>query len=227
MYSFYLNDFRLPVTPSKLQLKISNQNKTANLINEGEINILKDAGLTEITFDFLLPNMRYPFAVYTDGFKSADYYLDKLEKLKTGKKPFQFIVTRKDSRGFFDTNIKVSLEDYTITEDAEKYGFDVFVSVKLKQYKDYCTKVLIVKDNTSSSTGGGNSNAKTTKTASVKQSRTSNQKIPNTYKVKKGDTLWSIAKRYYDDGNRYTEIVKLNNLKNANLIKEGQVLKLV
>ena len=45
------------------------------------------------------------------------------------------------------------------------------------------------------------------------------------YTVKKGDSLWSIAKKYLGKGARYTEIVKLNNLK-SNTITPGQKLKL-
>ncbi len=37
------------------------------------------------------------------------------------------------------------------------------------------------------------------------------------YIVKKGDTLWKIAQNTLGDGNRYTEIMKLNNLKDGNL----------
>lgn len=43
-YEFYLDKCLLPVTPSKLELKINNANKTVTLINEGEINILSCAG---------------------------------------------------------------------------------------------------------------------------------------------------------------------------------------
>lgn len=45
------------------------------------------------------------------------------------------------------------------------------------------------------------------------------------YTVKKGDTLWNIAKTYLEDGNRYVQIMHLNNLKNGN-IKIGQILKM-
>lgn len=41
MYDFYLNKMLLPIAPEKLELKIKNQNKTMNLINEGEINLIK------------------------------------------------------------------------------------------------------------------------------------------------------------------------------------------
>ena len=46
-----------------------------------------------------------------------------------------------------------------------------------------------------------------------------------TYTVKEDDTLWDIAKTKLGSGTRYTEIVKLNNLKN-DTIYEGQKLKI-
>ena len=42
--------------------------------------------------------------------------------------------------------------------------------------------------------------------------------------VVKGDTLWAIAKKYYGDGNRYSEIAKANNIANANIISIDQKL---
>ena len=44
-----------------------------------------------------------------------------------------------------------------------------------------------------------------------------------TYTVVKGDTLWSIAKRY---GTTYKKIAEYNNIKNPNLIYIGQFLKI-
>ena len=45
------------------------------------------------------------------------------------------------------------------------------------------------------------------------------------YTVVHGDSLWEIARKHLGDGRRYTEIVKLNNLK-TNVIYTGQKLKL-
>ena len=59
-YYFYLGKTLLPVAPQKLQLKIKGANKTYTLINDGEINVLKTPGLTDIEFDALLPNVKYP-----------------------------------------------------------------------------------------------------------------------------------------------------------------------
>jgi len=46
----------------------------------------------------------------------------------------------------------------------------------------------------------------------------------NYYTVVRGDTLWSIAKKFYNDGSRYPEIAKANNISNPDLIHAGQKL---
>lgn len=214
-YTFYLDGEQLPVTPSKLDIKIKSNNKTINLINEGDVNILRLPGLTEITFEALIPQVQYPFA---SELNSASNYLNLLETLKVEKKPFQFIVLRTNPSGqmLFNTNIKVALEDYTITEDA-KNGFDLKANIKLKQYRDYSVKTVKI-------TNKGN---KKTATKNNKRSSTSAPQ-KRTYTVKKGDCLWNIAKKYLGSGARYKEIYNLNKdkIKNPNLIYAGQVLKL-
>ena len=149
MYSFYIDGVQLPIAPSKLNTKIKSQNKTINLINEGEVNLLKKAGLTEVTFDARFPQVRYPFAVYPNGFRSAEFFLNKLETLKQSLEPFQFVVSRM-SQGrklLFDTNLRVSVEDYDIEENAAE-GLDVIVSIKLKQYKEFGKKTPVIKNYT-------------------------------------------------------------------------------
>ncbi len=145
MYDVYLDKMLCPIAPEKLQVKISNKNKTLTLINEGEVNVLKKAGLTEISFDLLLPNVKYPFAVYKSGFRTANYFLAILEELKTNQKPFKFKVVRQFPNGkmLFATNINVSLEDYKYSDDVSE-GFDIVVSIKLKQYKEFGTKTCNV-----------------------------------------------------------------------------------
>lgn len=47
-----------------------------------------------------------------------------------------------------------------------------------------------------------------------------------TYTVKSGDTLGGIAIKQYGKFNRYTDIAKANNMKDPNVIRVGQVLKI-
>lgn len=145
-YDLYLGKMLMPITPSKISMAINNQNKTINLINDGELNLLKSAGLTDVQFTLLIPQVSYPFARYGDGkFVGASTYLDYFEQLKQAKAPFQFILSRcmPTGKALFDTNMTVSLEDYTITEEA-KNGFDLQVAISLKQYKHYATKTISV-----------------------------------------------------------------------------------
>ena len=46
------------------------------------------------------------------------------------------------------------------------------------------------------------------------------------YVVQKGDHLWGIAVRAYNDGYQWTKIAEINKLANPNLINQGEVLTL-
>lgn len=219
-YDVYLGNCLLPVPPEKITTKVNGNNKTVTLINDGEINILKKAGLTDIDFTVEIPQSKYPYAVYKDGFKEAGYFFDIFENLKNSLKPFQFIVCRRmpSGRKLLSTNIKVSLEDYKITESA-KNGFDFEVQLKLKQYRDYGTKQINVQL------------ASGKPRASVEPKReTNNSPAPSSaqsYTVKSGDCLCAIARRFYGDDKRYIDIYNANKSiigGNPNLIMPGQKL---
>lgn len=219
MYKMYLGSMLCPVMPSKIDVKIKGQNKTLTLINDVQVNVLKNPGLTEVTFDLLLPNVKYPFANYNIVWKNAKWYLNRLEMLKERKKVFQWVVTRtlpgENGKVLYDTNLSVSLENYTIKEDA-KQGFDVIVSVTLKQYREYGTKIVKVSNGTAS----------VEKTRETENSPAPSENSVKTHTVTATDTLWNIAKMYYGDGSKYTVIYEANKDKIANpsVIREGQVL---
>lgn len=60
-YDFYFGEFRLPVTPASINFVTPSKNETVTLINNGEINIVRDQGLREISFSFMLPHQKYSF----------------------------------------------------------------------------------------------------------------------------------------------------------------------
>lgn len=203
MYKMYLKKILVPVMPEEIELKVNNRNKTIDLANDGEVNLLKSAGLTDIEFELMIPNVEYPFAVYKNGFKRAYYYIEYIERLKTDNKPFSFIVYRKlpNGKNMYQTAMKVTLEEYSVKETAEE-GFDVLISIKLKQWKSYGTKTAKITS----------SNGKQTITKKISRSgRTI--KLPTTHKVTKKDTIWTIAKKYYGDELKYIPIWKANKKK--------------
>lgn len=75
-----------------------------------------------------------------------------------------------------------------------------------------------------------------THTSSVKiksSSKTASKKTPktksyDTYVIKKGDTLWGLAVRFYGDGKKYTKIYNANKgiIKNPSMLTIGWVIKI-
>lgn len=217
MFRFYLANMLLPITPSKLSLKVKNTNKTVTLINEGEVNIIKTKGLREFSFEFLLPFTDYSFAAVSRA-KKQKHYLDKLNQLKINKRPFQFVVKRPKG---FKTNIKVTLEDLNITEDAQE-GRDIKVSVTLKEYRHYGTKKVVFVQPPAPAAGETKQEEKKEEAKITENRDASTAQKPKTHIVKRGDTLWGLAKRYYGNGSLYPKIVSANpKIKNPNLIIDG------
>ncbi len=219
-YKMYFGDVLFPAAPSKVKTKITNQNKTLTLINGEEVNLLKAAGLSEVSFDLLLPQSRYPFA---EDAQPADYYLELLERLKTGRAPFQWILNRErpDGSSLFHSNLTVSLEDYEFSDDAEE-GLDIVVSVELKQYRAHGTRRVTLLE------GRGADGGTPAAVAAPPAREQSGAPQGLRCTVQKGDSLWLIAKRQLGDGTRWREVWGLNRdtVQNPNLIKPGQVLTL-
>lgn len=61
-------------------------------------------------------------------------------------------------------------------------------------------------------------------TTSTEQQDVAPSNLPGKYTVKDGDTLFDIANTYYNDGYKYTEIARTNDLTNPDVIDTGQVL---
>lgn len=222
MYIFKIGNITLPIAPSKIEQKNESDNKTISLINTGEINILRPVRLKEFSFDALFPHQNYPFAIYDDNkFKPPAFYIEYFKKQYEKNIPLDFSIIRNTPKGelIFDTLIKVSIESYTIREDAQE-GFDIWISFTLKEYRDYSTiRYIINNDNTAEQ-----SNDRPLST--IKQEQLPSENSPKSYTVVKGDNLWSICKRHYGDGLKYKEIAKNNSIANPNLIYPGQVIRL-
>lgn len=219
-YEVYLDDIRLPIPPEKIPINYPGQNKTANLINGEEINLVRPAGLAEISLDVVFPQMDYPAAVWDGSVDNAEDFLDHLQDLKESKTPFEFIVIR-DGPGrlnSFDTNLDVTLEDYKVSDDV-KEGFDLTVSISLKEYRNYGTKIMnfvLIEDEAGTVQASEESETE----------RKGEPENAGSYTVVSGDSLWKIAKQLLGNGNRWQELYDLNRdkISNPNLIRPGQVL---
>ena len=186
MYQLYMGATRFPVAPEQITTKINGQNTTITLINEGEVNVLKSPGLTDISFDLLLPAVDYSFAFHEAG-GTIKHYLTVLEQLKQSDKPFKFKVIRTYPNGkkLYNTSMKVSLEEYSLDEKWSE-GNDLKVSISLKQYRNYGTKKIKI-----------DKNGKYYKDSKIRAYQEC-----KTYKIAKGDTMALISRKCYGSGSK-------------------------
>ena len=219
MYRFYLKQneqqILLPVTPSELITKVEGESEKVDLVNIGESSILKDIGLRRISFTVLLPAVQYSF-VQTEGtFQPPIFFLNQFRQYKMSKKPVSLIVFRKlaDGTELFSGNIDVSFEQYTVLERGGEQG-DFWVEINAKEYRKITSETykMELKDGQMILEEFG--------------AKREGKEIPNTYTVKKGDSLWKIAQTMLNDGSRYKEIAEKNNIVNPNKIQVGQILRL-
>ena len=217
MYLFYLGGMLFPVTPSGYELKEKNKNRTVDLLKGGEVSLPEREGLCEISFKALLPMVSYPFSVYEGGFKDGRFFADALRQMKKAAKPVWLRILRYGRRA--STDICCTIEELSFAEEALNGG-DITCEIVLKEYMGYETRIVDTEKGS----------------ALVESENTSG----STVTVKKGDTLWTIAKGAYGDGSRFAELYNKNReliekqakekglacSESGRYIFEGMVLKL-
>lgn len=222
MYKMYFGinngeeGFILPVLPEKIEFNESGDNKTYDLINLGEINTINLPKLTQINFESYFPINTGPYVTSEILFEPS-YYVNKIRDWRNRLQKINFIFTG----GPLEVNKFFTIENFKLSEKGGEVG-DIYYDIELKRYKPYGAKnVVIVSESSEASMSDlktivhTNAPPRPVETAPIK-----------THSVVEGDTLWYIAKRYLGDGNRYTEIVELNGIKNPDMIFPGQVLNL-
>ncbi len=198
-YIFYIDKILLPVSPASVNIAHKNMNETIKLINDAEFNLLKQEGLKEISFKFMIPSQRYPFARYLGFYQKPSYFMDKLKNLKKRAKPFQLIIIRNypnSGQAYFNTNLKVSLEDIKIEENAEE-GMDVYVDVTFKDFIDPRPKLY--KKNADG-------------TVSAENQRWTDKVEKKICSTKYGEKLWQIVRRETGGLDQLETVMEVNGI---------------
>ncbi|WP_238555931.1 LysM peptidoglycan-binding domain-containing protein [Paenibacillus alvei] len=203
----------IPVMPPSIGLTEGGNGKGYNVVGLGEINVIKDAKLTEYQFSSIFPATRYPF-VHTKTLLSPGQYVEFLNRWIRKRHPIRLII----KSDLYDINTPASIESFEWKENAGTQ--DIEYSLKLKKYIFYSAKqVKVIKSA---------SGKKATKPTTQKKTRPNEKVTPKTYKVQKGDYMYAISKKTLGDGNRWREIKTLNNMSDADIknLKVGRVLKI-
>lgn len=211
-YHIWLCGEELPDLPPSLTIKSGGRTKTTELLSGDIISFLKTPGLEEISL-----SLRFPTFGAT---KNAQYYSDLFKRFRKDKKPTQFILIRytPDGKPLDSVNIKVSIGEMSETETADA-PFEKQISLSLLEYVTYGTQTVKIKTTII--------NGVTQVIATIKNERdASTAPQAQTYTVKEGDTLWSIAAKYLGTSAQYKSIFEANSSKvsNPNLLQPGTVL---
>lgn len=217
MYKLTLGEITFPVAPSTINISQSGKNQTIDLINDMEVSIVKLPALREVSFEVELPYKARNYSIYENGFRMANYYIKIIKSYMDNRTPINFTIVRQlpNQNLLHQTSFLVTLESYT-TKDVSEKGFDIYVSISLKEYKRFETKkVTTYKDGSSVLINAENNRDATS---------SPNPTTPISYVVKSGDTLWDIAKKYYGDGSKYTVIATENNISNPNMLSTSDII---
>ncbi len=226
--------YRLPVNPEELEVSSTMAVEKYEILKSGQIAIPTHMELSKYSFDCELPSIKINpllsatvglsaavglqeqdhiphYVEFSGDFKGADYFISLFTEWRNKLVPITFIASNGITE---DINTPVLIEELIITEKAGEEG-DKYVQFTLLEYKDFGKVLAPTVDK------------KSGKIVKAKSAST-NPKNSGTYTVQAGDSLWSIAKKYYGDGSKCNIIFNANKdkIKNPNLIKVGQNLKI-
>lgn len=122
---------QIPVNPPKFEVQESGNNATTEVIALGEIILPKKKKLASVKWDSFFPYESWHPAVRTKGgFKSAQFYIDFINKIRDDCKPAHLTVTGIE----FDADVVV--DSFTYYHQAGDHE-DTYYSISLKRYQNY------------------------------------------------------------------------------------------
>lgn len=178
--------FELSVNPPEISVTQDNKDKTIDLLNVGEINVPGKRGLVKVSLATFLPDSNSPFFTGT----APEQIVQAVKKAKNGQKSIRIIISGSDVNTLF--NVQSMNEIYK-----EGQG-DIYISWAFVELRDLNTGQVASFVRRYTDTGLCTRNTK--------------QRVPKAVIVKSGDTLWNLARRYYDDGSRWKDIALANDM---------------
>ncbi|WP_227851902.1 LysM peptidoglycan-binding domain-containing protein [Clostridioides sp. ES-S-0123-01] len=199
--------FRFPVFPSSFEINSKAIVNTSNILKTGEIAVFGGVGLRTTEISSFFPKNEASYCDYT-GFPTPYDCVNKIQKWMNEGLILRYTIT--------ETNINMEVIIDSFKYEEKDCTGDVYFTLNLKEYK----RIQIPKINTSSNDKiSSKLDLPLTKGFEVKNKQ-------KTHKVGKGDSLWSLAKKYYGDGDLWKKIYDANKklIKNPDIIKDGWVL---
>ena len=190
----------LPITPESFTIDHGNHIETVNLHTIGDYHLPSGRTLFTCKISGMLPRQQYPF-VFAGSSLNPYEYIYFFELTSDKKQVCRFAIS--DTPTIAD----VYIENF---QYGEKDGTnDVYYTITLRRHMP--VQAVQSTDSTSSEI----TNTRTTPL---------NIATPQQYTIQRGDTLWSLCKKFYGDPLLYPKLAKANNIPNPDLIYDGNIL---
>lgn len=185
----------LAVNPKNLVLFRTQETKAFRTISGEALQISQGSGLSGVSFSTFLPGEGSRFF---NGVAPRTA-LAMLQRWQTSRRAVRLMISDTDINGLF---LLTRLEE-TLTEGDP----DVGIRLELQEAR---SPVLTAVTTVTPATG--------------LNPRPDERETPKTYTVKKGDTLWDIAVRYYGSGSAWSKLAEKNGISNPRKLQIGTVL---
>ena len=193
---------RLPVIPAEFERVIGADYETNKIVGLGDVATFNGNGLAQLSLSSFFPNKEYSFNAYSNVPKPYDL-VRYFKEWKNKGTVVRVILTGTDiNQSMYITNFSYGEKDGT---------GDVYYSIDLLEYRPITIPKYNNNDNSDNSDREDNN----------KDKEEDNKTTQKTHKVKKGDSLWAIAQKYYGKGSLYPKIKEANKTKYPSLAKNN------
>lgn len=204
---FYLTNtatnetFRFPVNPEEVQVQTEKQIETVNIYRLGEIDFPEGEKRKSISFSSFFPAEYDTYCQYVN-IPNPIEAINKLDAWRKEGKPLRLIITGTP------INTLVIIASLSWTIRGGEVG-DIYFDITLRSWQEVKIRAI--------------------STSATPAKRPDPKPAPKVYVVKRGDSLWKIAKKYLGKGSKWPSIYNIPENKKTigrdpNLIYPGQRL---
>lgn len=140
-FAFEYDDGRivhLPITPEDIEISYPGSNKAVNIIQLGQVNLLKKRNLATFTIESWFPDESWYPGVRTSGrFEDSSFYVSFFEKIRDDRKPCWFYIFG------LNFNMQVSIESFTHERRGGEHE-DLYYTLQLKEYRPFAVQEVPV-----------------------------------------------------------------------------------
>ena len=197
--------FTVPILPNSLQVQSAGDNKTARVLELGEVLMLRKKRLREIGWSSYLPASRVGAPVGIPHLPPMTI-IKKLQAIRDEREPVTL-----ELKGFaLDVNGQMGIDDLQWEERFGELG-DIYYSIKLRDWVDYAPKTITLVEPEGEEEAGAEAEEVPAPVVEISEpERAGTPEHTAAHTVVAGDSLWAIAQKLLGDGSRYPELYSAN-----------------